>query len=85
MQKSDSHHAQTPKSCVASQRSDSEGGTLLSWGAPGVPALIRYTVAGDPEITMLAIDWRAGEYYLDPGKFPAGRITFEILLADQDV
>ena len=33
---------------------------------------------------MLAIDWRSGEYYLDPEKFPAGRITFEILLADQD-
>ena len=55
----------------------------LRWGSPRDPAIIRYTVGEDPEITTIVLDWRGGELTMARNSLPQGTIHFEILLADQ--
>ena len=57
----------------------------LRWGAPGVPALVRYTADGSKSWTTVGLDVLGGELQLDSKTLPGGEGVFEITLADQTV
>ncbi len=57
-------------------------GILLRWGAPSIPAIVRYTTDKGNTWTALAVDWLGGEFYIDPAGLPKGLIEFEIIQAD---
>ena len=56
--------------------------TILKWGVPGVPALVRYSSDDGISWTTLDIDISDGQLLLYPQSMPKGEILFEIILAD---
>jgi hypothetical protein len=61
----------------------SNGALLLRWGAPSVPALVRYTADGGATWTTLGVDVLGGELSVDPATLPASGGSFEIIPADR--
>ncbi len=55
---------------------------MLRWGAPEVPALVRYTVDAGRTWTTVGLDVLGGALRLDPRTLPGGAGYFEITLAD---
>jgi CARDB len=58
-------------------------GTVLTWGEPTTPAVVRYQLDGEVTWTTLAVDHLGGSLELDVPSLPAGLLHFEIILADQ--
>jgi len=56
--------------------------TILNWGIPDIPALVRYSSDGGVSWTSLDIDVTDGRLLLYPQSMPKGEILFEITLAD---
>ncbi|HJZ46879.1 MAG TPA: hypothetical protein VKE41_06920, partial [Roseiflexaceae bacterium] len=67
---------------AASVERQADGTLLLRWGAPGVPALVRYTADGGATWTTLGVDVLGGSLSVDPATLPAGAGQFEIAPAD---
>jgi hypothetical protein len=55
---------------------------ILTWGVPGIPALVRYSSDDGVSWTTLDIDITDGQLLLYPQSMPKGEILFEITLAD---
>ena len=54
----------------------------LHWGAPNVPALVRYTLDDGQAWTTVGVDVLGGQLALDSHWLPAGTVRFEVRLAD---
>lgn len=63
----------------------SSGSIVLSWGAPDMPALVRYAADEGQSWTTVGIDVRGGQLLIDTGQLPGGKGRFEIRLGDTSV
>ena len=54
----------------------------LRWGAPDVPALVRYTLDEGQTWVTVGVDILGGQLTLDSRWLPVGTIHFEVRLAD---
>ncbi len=57
---------------------------VLNWGAPQVPALVRYSSDDGQQWTTLALDALGGYLSLERSSLPTGSLLFEIVLADSN-
>ena len=73
----------SPARLLAPAIQASQQGAVLSWGAAGTPAVVRYTTDNGQTWTTLALDYLGGELTLDEQALPKENLQFEIILADQ--
>lgn len=72
-----------PAIAAAAPSAQLVGGALrLRWGAPSVPALVRYTADGGATWTTLGVDVLGGELIVDPATLPGSGGAFEVTPSD---